>query len=236
MLLSQDPSHKQLFDYFHTGRKLEFAKGEIILRAGDEPQGVYLIEHGHMKVYSLSKEGNEHTHIFYQPGDIFPVIWAFKDVTRNVYYQAIEPLTLWLVPKDRFKQFVSTNAQTTMVVLEQTTDMFRMYAGRIDNLLYSNSYERTAYLLLSLMNHVGEHAGDDTDWRIGLPITHQDIANSVNLSRETVSRAMERMKRKELIAYDEKRRIIIKNPAGLMKIIGVDEAVGMWPQLDVYIK
>jgi CRP/FNR family transcriptional regulator len=233
MVSHRKPINHQLFEYFHSGRKLEFEKGEIVLRAGDEPPGVYLIESGHIKVYSLSREGNEHTHVFYQPGDIFPVIWIFKDAIRNVYYQAIEPLTLWVVSKSDFKDFVSTNPQAAMTLLEQTTDMFRLYAGRIDNLLYPNSYERTAYRILSLMDRVGEQIG--SEWHIGLHVTHQDIASSVNLSRETVSRAMERMQRKGFIGTDKNRRIVIKDPAGLMKIIGEDEAIGMWPQLSVYV-
>lgn len=232
MLLTNDPTHKELFDYFHSGRKLEFQKGEMVLRAGDEPRGVYLIETGHVKVYALSKEGSEHTHMLYQPGDIFPIIWIFKDAIRSVYYQAIENSTLWIVPKQDFKEFIARSPQTAMSVLEQSADMFRLYAGRIDNLLYSNSYERTAYRLLSLLDRLGEQTGDD--WFINAPVTHQDIASSVNLSRETVSRAMERMKRRGLIAQDDKRRIVIKDIPGLMKIIGEDEAVGMWPQLAKY--
>jgi CRP/FNR family transcriptional regulator len=232
MLLSTDPNHKELFDYFHTGRKLQFEKGEMVLRAGDEPRGVYLIEQGYMKVYSLAKDGTEHTHVMYEAGDIFPVIWIFKDAIRNVYYQASSTLTVWIVPKDDFKQFISTNTKTAMMLLEQVTDMFRLYAGRIDNLMYSNSYERTAYRLLSLMDRLGEEQGGG--WAITAPVTHQDIASSVNLTRETVSRCMQRLKRHGLIEVDD-HRIMIKNVAGLMKIIGYDEAVGMWPQLADYV-
>lgn len=233
MLLSNDPKHQELFDYFHTGRKVVYQKGEIILRAGDEPTGVYLVETGYIKAYSLSKEGTEHTHIAYHPGEIFPVMWLMVDAVRNVYYQVIAETTVWIVPKSELKEFISQNNRMAMALLEQTTDMFRLYAGRIDNLMYSNSYERTAYRLLSLLDRMGKQV--DGEWLIRAPVTHQDIAGSVNLTRETVSRAMERMKRKGFIAYDDSRRIVIKDIPGLMKIIGYDEAVGMWPQLAEYV-
>lgn len=233
MLQSDNPAHNQLFDYFHTGRKLEFQKGEIVLRAGDEPRGVYLMETGYIKAYSLSKEGNEHTHIVFHPGEIFPVMWLMVDAVRNVYYQAIAPTTVWLVPKEDFKQYISQNNQMAMALLEQTTDMFRLYAGRIDNLLYSNSYERTAYRLLSLMDRMGKQV--DGKWLIRAPVTHQDIASSVNLTRETVSRCMERMRRKGLISQDDQRRIVLEDITGIMKIIGYDEAIGMWPHLSAYV-
>lgn len=228
MLLSNDPHQKELFDYFHTGRKLQFDKGEIILRSGDEPRGVYHIESGYVKIYSLSKDGNEHTQMFYRPGEMFPVLWIFHDAIRNVYYQATSSVTLWVVPKEDFKTFIGQNQQLAMSLLEQTTDMFRLYAGRIDNLLYSDSYERTAYCLLSLKDRMGSQQGKD--WIITVPVTHQDIASSVNLTRETVSRCMQRLKRHGLIDMND-HRIVIKDVAGLMKIIGFEEAVSMWPML-----
>jgi CRP-like cAMP-binding protein len=83
------------------------------------------------------------------------------------------------------------------------------------------------------MDRLGDR-NDDGDWFIDAPVTHQDIASSVNLTRETVSRAMERMKRRGYIAYDDKRRIVIKSIPGLMKIIGNDEAISMWPELARY--
>lgn len=232
MLLSNDPPQKKLYNFFQTGRRLQYDKGEIVLRAGDVPQGVYLIESGYMKVYSLAKDGTEHTHVLYEVGDIFPVMWIFKDAVRNVYYQATAPTSLWIVSKPEFKKFIASHSDVGMLLLEQVTDMFRLYAGRIDNLMYSNSYERTAYRLLSLMDRLGKEI--DGVWVINAPVTHQDIASSVNLTRETVSRCMQRLKNRGFVDADVKHRIIIKNPAGLMKIIGEEEAIGMWPQLEPY--
>lgn len=232
MLLNIDTANNELFNYFYSGRKLRFDKGEILLRAGETPRGVYLIETGYVKAYSLAKDGTEHTYVMYEPGDIFPVIWIIKDAVRNVYYQATAPATVWIVPKDEFKDFVSKSAQVAMILLEQTTDMFRLYAGRLDNLMYSNSYERTAYRILSVMDRLGRQVGDE--WIITAPITHQDIASSVNLTRETVSRCMQRLKRKGYIESTGDRHLVIKDVNGLMKIIGVDEAIGMWPNLAKY--
>lgn len=231
----QDPISKEFQDLFHHGRKQVYQKDEIILRAGDTPQGVYLIESGYIKIYALSKRGNEHTHLFYMPGDIFPVIWAFKDAVRNVYYEAMQQTTVWLVPRDEFKAFVDTHAQVATALLERTVDMFRLYAGRIDNLLYSNSHDRIAYCVLSLLDRFGEQQKDG-NWLITIPITHQEIASSVNLSRETASRGFERLQRKGVIGYDAQRRIIVKDLPALASAIGEDDVLGMWPQFAGSIK
>jgi CRP/FNR family cyclic AMP-dependent transcriptional regulator len=229
MMPASQPIDNELLELFHAGRKQTFQKGEIILRAGDIPQGVYLIETGLVKVYALSRQGAEHTHLFYMPGDIFPVIWAFKDAIRNVYYQAMQSTTVWVVPKDQFRSFVDTHASAALALLEQTVGNFRLYAGRIDNLLYSNSHDRIAYCLLSLLDRFGERQTDGS-WLINIPITHQEIASSINLSRETVSRGFERLQRRGMVVHDAERRIVITDLPALIHIIGEDDVVGMWPQ------
>lgn len=230
----EDLVNHDLMKFFHNGRKQVFKRNEIIMRAGDTPQGIYYLEEGHVKVYSLSKQGDEHTHLFYMPGDIFPMMYAFQDAIRNVYYEAQENTVVWLVARDKFREFANSNAKAAIGLLEQSLDMFRIYAGRIDNLLYSNSHERTAYRLLSIVERMGRIQSDGT-WIVKAPITHQDIASSVNLSRETVSRAMERLRRKGIIGPNIHHQLIVNDLSALAHIVGEDEVVGMWPHLAKFI-
>lgn len=224
-----DPQYSLITDYFRNGRKRVYKKGEIILHAGDDPQGVYYIEQGLVKIYALTKEGTEHIHLFYGDGDFFPVLWIYRDTVRNVYYEAMEETTIRLVSKDSFKAFVASNMDVALLLLEKVTGLFRVYAGRIDTLQYSNSYDRTATLLLSLAYRFGKPG--EIGCVIDAPLTHHDIANSVNLSRETASRTMERLQRKGIISYDRNRRIIITDMQKLIAILGEDEVNGLWPGL-----
>ena len=224
------PTDKVLVALFHTGRRQKFQKGEMILRAGDIPQGVYFIESGWVKIFALDKHGDEHTHLFYKEGDIFPLIWVFKDAIRNVYYEAFEDTVVWRIPKDEFRACIENHANSAVFLLEHAVNLFRLYAGRIDNLLYSSAYERTAYRLLSLVDRLGEVQKDGT-WIVDIPITHQEIASSINLSRETVSRCMERLRRKKIIGPNIDKKLYVTDLRAMIKIIGYDEVSGMWPEL-----
>lgn len=222
-----DPQYSLLTDFFKGGRKKVYKKGEIILHAGDNPQGVYYIEQGLIKIYALTKEGTQHIHLFYGESDIFPFAWIYRDTIKNAYYEALEDSTVWLVPKESFKAFVASNIDIAILLLEKVTGLFRLYAGRIDTLQYSNSYERVATLLISLAYRFGKL--DSKGYLIDATLTHNDIASSVNLSRETASRAMERLQRKGIIGYDKNRHIIITDFAKLISIPGEDETNGLWP-------
>lgn len=224
-LSEQSPSLEELF---RIGRKLSFKKSELILRAGEEPRGVYLIEEGFVKIYSLSLEGVEHIHVIYKKGDIFPLIWAFQDAIRNVYYEAVEEVVLWQLPKQEFLDHV-TNTALSAVLLKKAVEMFNLYAGRLDNLLFTSSYDRVAYRLLSLLNRFGKHSS--RGWVIDAPLTHQHIANSINLTRETTSRVLERFQKQSIVGYDKHRHFVILDSKKLVKILGEEEVQGTWPRL-----
>lgn len=214
---------------FKGGRRRNYQKNELILRAGDEPAGVFLIESGMVKIYSLSKHDEEHVTHFFGPGDIFPMIWIFRGQLRHVYYEALEPVTVSLVPKEDFLKLVNDDRSVMLELLEEMVQRYLRYAGRIDNLLYSDARERCAFRLLSLANRFGTK--QDGRITINANITHEDLAHSINMTRETFGRAMSRLQKRDIIAYDDKRHIVIQDVEALVKTIGRDETAIMWPDL-----
>jgi CRP/FNR family transcriptional regulator len=214
---------------FQSGWRLKYQKNETILRAREAPRGVYLIEEGIIKIYSLSKRRHEHVHHIFGPDDYFPVIWAFRDSIRSLYYEALSPTTVWLIPRDTFRDFVYSHPDTMKELLDELIDRYHLYTGRIDNLLYSDVRERSAYRLLSLADRFGTRT--DGGVLIDASITHTDMAHSINTTRETFGRTLSRLQQKGIIAYDAQHRIIVRDMKALANIIGDDEARAMWPEL-----
>lgn len=223
---------EKLLALFHQGKRFDYHKGATILRARETPRGVYLIESGLIKMYSLSKEGNEHVLDFFGPADLFPIIWPFRRSVRNMYYEAITRTDVWMIPRDTFREFISANPDVMSDILEKLVDRYHLYVGRIDNLLYSDALERSAYRLLALANRFGVKTDDGIV--IKALITHEDLAHSISTTRETFGRSMGRLQRKGIIAYDENRHILIKDLAALARVIGRDESEAMWPDLMRY--
>lgn len=217
---------------FHSGRRLTYQKNETILRAHETPRGVHLIEDGVIKIYSLSKHGNEHIHHFFGPNDIFPIIWPFRRSIRNLYYETLRPTTLWLISREDFRDFVTSNPDVMYEVLEELIDRYNLYTARIDNLLYSDARQRSIYQLLSLANRFGVKT--DAGIMIDASLTHEDLAHAINITRETFGRTIGRLQEKGVIGYDAQHHIVIKDLPTLFEIIGSDEAEVMWPQLQQF--
>lgn len=222
----------ELKSLFHSGRKFEYGKNATVLRALETPRGVYYIESGVLKMYSLSKQGDEHILDFFGADDIFPIIWPFRQSVRSMYYETIAPSVMWMIERDTFQEFIAEHPDVMSDVLEGIIDRYHIYVARIDNLLYSDALERSAYRLLSLASRFGVPAKDGL--LIEAAITHEDLAHSISTTRETFGRSLSRLQRKGILGYDDSHRIIIKDLPALADIIGRDETKAMWPELMQY--
>lgn len=219
----------ELKGLFKNGRKLRYQKNELILRAGENARGIYLIEEGIVKIYALSRHGDEHIHHFFGPSDFFPTTWTFNNFISNLNYACCETVKVVFISNKEFNEFIIKNQKVLMELLEEVSSRYIRYAGRIENLLYSDARERCAYRLLSLANRFGQSTKDGLI--IKANITHEDMAHSLNMTRETFSRALSRLQHKDIVGYDDQRHIIIKDVNSLIKFIGKDEAIQLWPKL-----
>lgn len=217
--------HRVLEDFFATGRTLTYKRGEILQHAGDPPQGVYMITKGYVKVYSITKRGNENVHVIYQKGEVFPLIWALKNLPRNVYYEALTEVTVQRCSRDAFLDFINNTKDAAMALITRIVEQFYIYTERLDNLEYQNASERIIYRLLFMTARLGEKSGKD--WKIAAPLTHQDIASTINLARETVSREFEKLENKGLL-YIKDRHIYLTDVHALNKLLGEDLDLTLW--------
>lgn len=222
--MSQRPDNN-LLTAFSKGRRLNFDNHELVLRAGESPKGVFYLAKGFVKVYSITEHGVENLHIIYKAGEVFPLVWAFKNLPRSVFYESLGPSELYMLPRDDFMELVKTSAVFNHELLEKTVDQFYVYADRLDNLQYSDARERVAYRLLFLAGRFGKKVGKT--FVIEAPITHQHIAESINLARETVSREIEKLEHEGILG-SQKRRLVLKDVSALEKITGEPTSINLW--------
>lgn len=218
MKTSTPPTHHQkLYEFFSGGRKLNFKKNEVILRGDDTPQGVYFISKGFVKVYSITNKGTYDIRVILKEGDLFPVIWAFKNSFKSIFYESMNDSILYRVSQEEFHDFNNSSIEAAHAITQSLLELFSVYSYRIDNLEFDNAHDRVLYLLLLYAKRFGTETGEKNQVRIDLPINHQNIADSVNLARETVSRVMTILERKGFIAY-QGRTILVCNIKEIMKL------------------
>jgi CRP-like cAMP-binding protein len=179
------------------GRKLEFNKGDYIIHPGELPSGVFYIHKGLVKAYDITRYGDENLLIIRKENELFPLIWAITGQERQVIYQALAPTTVWRVSRKQFLDHMQSQPDTLAPLLDMTLEMYRLHSERIINLEYRTVRERIISFLLTMSHRFGKETPEGTI--IELPLKHQDIASSVNATRETTSRELSGLERKNLL-------------------------------------
>lgn len=198
MNLNQNDS-ESIAAHFSGSTSQRFSKDEVIVQGDEEPEGVYLIESGYVKAYSISPLGQQNLLLIHGVSEIMPLPWALDGPQKGgVFYEAMSDVSALRASKNDLRSAMGKNSWLAEQILRQLVNTFTVYAQRIQNLGYRLPRERTIACLLDLATRFGHYKG--TDIIIKAPITHQDIADSTNMNRETASRILESLFRDKLVA------------------------------------
>lgn len=197
-----------LVNIFHRGTKLTYKKGEFVIRPGESPSGVFYIQSGMVKAYDITKYGEENLLIIRKTGEIFPLIWAFTGQERDVIYQALSETLLWRISRTDFLNYTKDERNPLSPLLEMTIEMYRLHSERIINLEYRTVRERLVSFLITMSQRFGKKTSKGIAFEVQLK--QQDIASSINASRETTSRELSALERKGLISTSSQ-FIVIKD-------------------------
>jgi CRP/FNR family cyclic AMP-dependent transcriptional regulator len=182
---------------FEQSRRLLYQREDIIVRAGDTPSGVYYIVSGSVKAYSLFKDGEPNIIMTLNPGEIFPVAWAVSGITRDVGFAALDVTELRRLARDEFLETLQSDVTVMQAAMQVLAGHFFALTSEIDNLQYRSAREKVVFRLLFLAANFGHCEGDSTT--ILIRVTNDYIARSTNMTRETASRELSRLNRKQLI-------------------------------------
>lgn len=189
----------ELVEFFRVnGIKQNFKKNDFIIRPGDAPHGVFYIYQGLVKAYDITKYDEENLLIIRKQDEIFPLIWAITGHEHHIIYQTLAPTTTYQVNRKEFLKFISSNVEALTPLFDMTMEMYRMHGDRILTLEYRTVRERIISFLLNMSQRFGKRM-DNGDLLIEVPLRHQDIASSVNATRETTSREISALERKGLL-------------------------------------
>lgn len=207
----------ELMEVFrNSGVRQTFKKGDFIIHPGAAPPGVFYIYEGVVKAYDITKYGEENLLSIRKEEEIFPLIWALTGQERHIIFQALAPTITWMISYEAFQEHLRRHPEALAPVLEMTIEMYRLHSERILNLEYRTVRERIISFLLTMGQRFGKRTEEGL--LINLPLRHQDIASSVNATRETASRELSALERKGLLS-NHSSLILLKDVKGLRQYL-----------------
>ncbi len=166
-----------------------YKKKEVIIRADDNPPGVFYLKEGYARLYTISPNGQELTLNILKPGGYFSMMWAIGDTQNTYYFEALTKLELWRSPKEELINFIREEPEVLFEFTRRILIGLDGLLGVIESLLFGNSYNKVATALLTSAKRFGKKQANG-EIVIELPLTHHLIASLAGLTRETTSLVM----------------------------------------------
>ena len=192
-----------------SGPVRKYGKGNVVYFQGEAPRQAFLVKDGTVRVYAIDDEGEEYIVGFHTEGDIFPLDWLHNHATSTTfYYEALTPCELAPIEKANFE------LHRTAPPVEQYMLACFLYdssSGLIRNLALQQprARDKIIYFFYYLAIRHGKELSNGL-YSLGIPLTHQTIANCLGLTRETVATELGTLKRAGAVAYRNKKYVIDK--------------------------
>lgn len=176
-----------------------YKKGEMLIRADDDPQGIFCLTKGYVRQYTISKAGFELTLHILKPISYFPMVWAVNGTPNLYYFEALTPVEVGRAPRNQVVDFIKDKPDVIFELLSELIEDYAESLTRIEHLVFSDAYRRVISVLLYIAKHFGEESGKGV--AVNHRFTQQDIATLVGVARETASNELVKLEKKGLIKY-----------------------------------
>ncbi len=180
-----------------------FDKGEYVFRAGAAGDNVYLLRSGKVKIHQFSPGGREVILWFCFAGEVFGLAEVARGGGRAVNAQACEASELLAVPQERFRDFLVSHPDVALLCMQVLSSRMRVLGEIFVNLVSDDVNTRIAKLIVRLAAHYGSQVGRDVV--LNIPLTHQEIADMVGTSRQTVTSSLSELKRQGVLSINNHR-------------------------------
>jgi len=196
----------------------QFQKNETILYEEDTNRFMYMILSGKVKAVRTTEEGKEIILAMHKSGSFFGEISLIDGKTAPASVIATEDALIAILAKKDFFSIVFSHKKVTGNLLTILSTRLRRCWDTIQLLNFNNATNRTKMLMLMLTGEYGEKTPEGTV--LNIKLTHQDISNMTGLTRETVTRVIDKLqKHKEIIVL--KNRFICLTPSFMKNDISI---------------
>jgi CRP/FNR family transcriptional regulator, cyclic AMP receptor protein len=195
-----------------------YPKGAVLFVEGQEPRGAFIICTGRVKLTANSADGRSLILRIADPGEVVGLPATISGRPYELTAEALEPIQANFIPRHEFLQFLREHGEAALRTAEMLCHIYHATHQEVKYLgLSGSAAEKLARFLLDRM---GSETSNDGTIRAKQTLTHEEIAEMIGASRETVTRLFARFKEQKLIEVHGS-TLVIKNKADLEKLVNL---------------
>ena len=193
-----------------------YPKGATLFVEGQVPRGVFILCSGRVKLSTTSADGKTLIVRIADPGEVLGLPATVTEKPYELTEEVVEPTQANFITRQDFLNFLRQHGEVGLRVAQQLGETYHSAIAEMRNIGLSHSVgEKLARFLLDLS---AGHDDGKGELRVTLTLTHEEIAQMIGASRETVTRLFGEFKKKQLLQVKGS-TLIIKNKAGLESVL-----------------
>jgi CRP/FNR family transcriptional regulator len=193
-----------------------YPKGAMLFIEGQQPRGVFVLCTGKAKLSTSSREGKTIITKLSEPGDVLGLNAVVSNCPYEVTAEMMEPGQANFISRDSLMHFMKEFGEVAFGVAAQLSRNYFTAHDEICTLgLTTSPSEKLAKLLLSWSTKT---LPDNPSAQLKLTLTHEEIAETIGTTRETVSRLFSEFKKKQLLQLKGS-TLVIRNRPALERIV-----------------
>jgi len=168
--------------------EMTFDEGELVYSEGEKATGAYIVTRGKIKLVANSPDGKALILRIAGPGAVIGLSAALSDRNNDTNAEVVEPATVRFINAANLYRMVEAQSDVALRLAQELSNEYSMLCQELSTLgLQRSAISRLAKLMLSL---VGEVAGRGENVTMECVLTHEELAQMIGSSRETVTRLL----------------------------------------------
>ena len=190
-------------------------KKREVFQAGDETDGLYLIDDGLVQITLASPNDKGMVVNRYGPGDIFGEMGVLDNLPRSANAVAVEDTNLRFIRSSAFLDYLRQEPDVSIIVMRLLTQRLRRTSSSLADALFLGLEPRLAKALLEL---AATHGIDTPRGRqISIVMSQYEIGQTIAFSRESTNKTLKKWQEKGLVTHQDG-IVTIHDPERLLEI------------------
>ena len=189
-----------------------YPQGAVLFVEGQAPRGVYLICSGRVKLSTTSRDGKTLILRIAQPGEVLGLHATVSGKPYELTGETLQPCQLDFIRRDDFLRFLQNHVDACLNAAQHLSQNCQSAYEMIRSLGLSHSVSVKMARLLLEWSSDGETTKEGSI-RIKVSLTHEEMAQLIGTSRETVTRVLGEFRQRKLAQLQGSTLLILNKPA-----------------------
>jgi len=199
-------SNKVIEEIKKSCRIRRYNEGKILFFKGEKANSFFIVLNGEIKIIRTSDSGREKILKKMKKGDFFGEMGIIEEKQRSATAVVNKNSTLIILDKERFLYLLKQYPEIALNMITDLSKRLRKADRDIENLAFFN----VEMQLRNFLKERGLKLKGNDKYIIDENFTHQELANYLGTSRETVTRVFRKLEEKDIVSYEED-KIILKD-------------------------